>query len=133
MRYMPRVTINGVLESGRAVTELPPIPAAFWQKNSWLATNPLLAARPPVGGADGIQPDSPNDRVMEAFGSNDFTDPFMAVDSQINGPKGRVMARRAPTAIDNIEIQAAVAVASDAQGDVDELLQMVRVVSRHSF
>ena len=122
--------MNGILPSGQ-IANLPTIPASFWQKDSWLASNALLAARPRVGGPNGIQPDSPNDRVMESFGSNDYPYPFMAVDKQINGPKGRVMALRAATAIPTITELANTAVRDDTQADADALLQAVRVVSCH--
>lgn len=130
IKAFPRATVSGQLPSGQ-MGNLPTLPVSFWQRDSWLASNALLAARPPVGGPNGVQPDSPNDRVMEAFGSDNYAYPFMAVDRQINGPKGRVMALHAATGIQTIRDLANTAVQDDTQADADALLQAVRVVSFH--
>jgi len=125
-----KASASGILPSGE-VANIPAIPRSFW-KNQWLASNALLAARPAVGGPNGIQPDSPNDRVMEGFGSYNWPEPFLAVDKLINGPKGRVIALHAATAIPIIRNLANTAVQEDTQGAADDLLQSIRVVSCHA-
>ncbi|KAF2719530.1 glycoside hydrolase family 18 protein [Polychaeton citri CBS 116435] len=125
MKGMPRASTSGILPSG-ARANLPTIPLSFWQ-GQWNTVNNLLAARPAVGGPDGIQPDTPNDRVMESFGSYDYPYPLIPTDKMINGAKGRAMALNAPTGIATIRRLAAAAVNEDTPGDADELLQAVRV------
>ena len=120
---------SGSLPSGAGST-LPPIRQDFYT-HDWDIPNAQLHARPAVGGPNGIQPLTPNDRAMEAFGSTNYPDPFMAVDAQINGAKGRIMNLRDATAIDTITRLANAAVQQDSQGAADELLQAIRVVSTH--
>ena len=120
---------SGSLPSGAGST-LPPIRQDFYTQD-WAIPNAQLHARPAVGGPNGIQPLTPNDRAMEAFGSTNYPDPFMAVDAQINGAKGRIMNLRDATAIDTITRLANAAVQQDSQGAADELLQAIRVVSTH--
>lgn len=125
---------NGNLPSG-AFSGLPPIPQLFYT-HGWDVPNAQLHARPAVGGPNGVQPLTPNDRAMEAFGSNNFPDPFMAFDSQVNGAKGRIMNLRPATAVTTITNLANAAVQQDSQGAVDELLQSIRSVSTrgtHAF
>ena len=122
---------SGSLPSG-AGSALPPIPQQFYT-HYWDMPNAQLHARPAVGGPNGIQPLTPNDRAMEAFGSNNYPNPFMAVDSQINGAKGRIMNLHPATAINTVTNLANAAVQQDSQGAADELLQAIRVVSTHAF
>ena len=130
MKPFARACTSGTLPSGQEAN-LPLIDRIFWQKGIWLATNAQLQNRPPVGGPNGVQPDSPNDRVMESFGTAEYPYPLMAVDQMINGPKGRIMGGNAVTDIRRIEELANDAVLHDAEGLADELLQSIRVVSRH--
>ena len=126
-------SVGGVLPSGEQA-QIPPIPREFF-RNQWQATNAQLAARPPVGGPDGIQPDTPNDRVMEGFGTYDWPDPLMAVDRVINNAKGRIFLLRAPVGIGRISELADAATNEDSQPAADELLQSIRVVrcETHKF
>lgn len=89
--------------------------------------NPALAARPPVG-SGGIQPDTINGRLSEAFGSNNNPYPFMAVDAKVNGPKGRIMAGNAAAGIRRIRRLARRAVAADTNAAADTLLSAIRSV-----
>ena len=125
-----QASASGILPSGQ-VANIAAIPRNFW-KNQWLASNALLAARPAAGGSTGVQPDSPNDRVMEAFGSSNWPYPFLAVDKLINGPKGRIIRLHAATRIRTITQLANTAVREDTQGAADDLLQSIRVVSCHA-
>jgi hypothetical protein len=70
---------------------------------------------------------------MTALGSNDYPNPFMAVDKEFNGPKGRAFKRGVATGIGAIQRQAAVAVVEDTPEDADKTTQMIRAVSRHSL
>ncbi|KAI9823661.1 MAG: hypothetical protein M1826_007679 [Phylliscum demangeonii] len=125
MRPFAQASTSGILPSGQ-IAPVPPIPRSFW-KDRWHVPTPALAARPPVGGPQGVQPDTANDRVMEGFGSYDWPYPFLAVDARINGAKGRIMALRVPTAIPVITRLARDAVREDSQPAADALLQAIRV------
>lgn len=115
-----QASVNGILPSGQ-VANIPAIPRTFW-KSQWLVSNALLAARPAVGRPDGVKPDSPNDRVMEGFRSFDWPYPFLAVDRQINGAKGRINRLQSATEFRVIRTLAAMAVEEDTQGAADNLL-----------
>jgi chitinase len=106
-----------------------PIPLSFWQRSKFQAVNSALAARPPVGGPNGVQPETPNDRIMEAFGSFDYPYPFLPTDASINGAKGKFMQRHVPTALTVITDLANEAVRDDTQADADALLSSIRIVS----
>lgn len=127
MIQFPRVVASGQLTSG-ATHGLARIPPAWWKAN-WHASFPALAGRPAIGSADGVAPDTPNDRVMECFGSYDYPDPLIATDKQVNGAKGSIMRLRRPAAPSRIQTLARTAVHEDSQGAVDELLSAIRVVS----
>lgn len=88
--------------------------------------NPLLANRPPVG-VDGATPNTPNDRIAEAFGSTRNPYPFLAVDGPINRAKGQVMGLEAPTSIDVIATLARRAVQLDTPEALNTLLSQLRV------
>ncbi len=130
MKGFVQASFSGLLPSGQAAN-LAAIPRHFYT-NQWDVPNSALAARPAVGGPSVAQPVSPNDRVMEGFGSNNWPGPFMAVDAQINGAKGRIMNLRPPTRLETITILANTAVREDSQGAADELLQSIRVVSHQT-
>ena len=66
---------------------------------------------------------------MGGFGSIDWPQPLMAVDQQINGPKGRMFKLQPPASEDVLEALADAAVASDRQADADDLLSHIRSVS----
>ena len=70
---------------------------------------------------------------MGGFGSIDWPQPLMAVDQQINGPKGRMFKLQPPASENVLEMLANVAVASDQQGDADALLSQIRGVSLYSM
>jgi chitinase len=127
MRPFAQATVSGTLKSG-AAANLPTIPVYFWQ-NQLHTSYPALEARPAVGGPNGAQPDTPNDRMMESLGSSDYLYPFLPVDKQINGPKGRIMAGAAATSEDVVTQLAEDAANFDTQEHADELLQSIRVVS----
>lgn len=55
----------------------------------------------------------------------------MAVDQQINGPKGRMFKLDPPASEDTLTELADTAVASDRQSDADNLLSHIRSVSFH--
>jgi len=131
MKGYVQASFSGILPSGQAAN-LPAIPRHFYT-NQWDVPNSLLAARPAVGSPSGAQPVTPNDRVMEGFGSNNWPGPFMAVDAQINGAKGRIMNLRPATGLDTITTLANTAVRDDDQGAADELLQAIRVVSHQAL
>ncbi len=97
------------------------------------AENEALAQEPPVqidpdGLPVGIQPDTPNDRLFEALGSNDYPYPFSLVERQINNAKGRLMGGKAPTAIKMIRNDSTNALKSGNEGHINKMLQDVRVV-----
>lgn len=83
---------------------------------------------PPVGGADGASPNTPNARVMEAFGSTKFPAPFLATAAAINGAKGKIMGLKVPITIEEIEKLAAAAVLADSEDAVNALLTAIRSV-----
>jgi hypothetical protein len=122
-------SVSGILTSGQVVTTIPPIPLSFWQRSKFQAVNAALASRPPVGGPNGVQPETPNDRIMESFGSEDYPYPFLPTDAAINGAKGKIMQRHVPTADNVIITLANNAVRDDTQADADALLSSIRIVS----
>lgn len=124
-------SVGGSLPSGD-LAQIPPIPREFF-KVQWHAPNAKLAARPPVGGPDGVQPDTPNDRVMEGFGTYDWPNPLMAVDRVINNAKGRIFQLHAPVGIGNVQELARTAAREDNQAAADDLLQAIRVVCRENL
>ncbi len=128
MKGFVQASFSGLLPSGQAAN-LAAIPRHFYT-NQWDVPNSALAARPAVGGPSSAQPVSPNDRVMEGFRSNNWPGPFMAVDAQINGAKGRIMNLRPPTGLNTITTLVNTAVRDDSQGAADELLQSIPVVSQ---
>ena len=71
--------------------------------------------------------------MMGAFGSVDWPQPLMAVDQQINGPKGRMFRLNPPTSEDNLGALEEIAVESDQQADADNLLSHIRSVSLHNI
>ena len=68
-------------------------------------------------------------RVMEGFGSTYNPRPLLAVDAQINGPKGRIMARQEATPLARQEALAETAALQDTEEALNALLQSIRVVS----
>ncbi|GIJ91962.1 hypothetical protein Asppvi_010937 [Aspergillus pseudoviridinutans] len=123
--YFLDSTVTGVLQSGQRAS-LPRIDAQLL-RDVWLADNDALANEPPVGGPRGIRPNTPNDRFMEAFGSENYPYPFIGVGRDINGAKGRIMKGSVPCTLTRVDTLARNAVMSDSQGDVDSLLQSIRV------
>ncbi|MCJ1456786.1 hypothetical protein MMC28_007151 [Mycoblastus sanguinarius] len=111
-------------------TTPPPINLAplnpHYINNFW--NHPLhnLGQYPAIGGPSGATPYTANDRMMGGFGSVDWPEPLMAVDQQINGPKGRMFKLNPPTSEDNLEALAETAVESDQQADADNLLSHIR-------
>ncbi|KAL5360254.1 hypothetical protein BJX96DRAFT_184439 [Aspergillus floccosus] len=118
-------TVTGVLPSGDEKS-LPRVDPDLLRR-VWLADNDALGNEARVGGPNGIQPNTPNDRFMEAFGSDNYPYPFIGVGKDINGAKGRIMKGNVPCALTRVDTMARAAVASDSQGDVDTLLQSIRV------
>ncbi|EAW15055.1 uncharacterized protein ACLA_004690 [Aspergillus clavatus NRRL 1] len=123
--YFLDSTVTGVLPSGDE-SSLPRI-APELLRAVWLADNDALANEAQVGGPNGIRPNTPNDRFMEAFGSDNYPYPFIGVGRDINGAKGRIMKGNVPCALTRVDTLATTAVTSDSQGDVDTLLQSIRV------
>jgi chitinase len=122
-----KAAAQGMLTSGK-LSELTPIPASFW-KAVWLAGNAALGARGPIGSSNGISPNTPNGRVMEAFGTRNYPSPLLVTDGKINGPKGRLMGLKAAAFIDRIRTLAAKAVKNDDSDSVSNLLTAIRDVS----
>ncbi|SMQ53701.1 unnamed protein product [Zymoseptoria tritici ST99CH_3D7] len=106
-------------------SRLPAIGRA-WFDYHWHEPNAGLAAQPPVGGPHGLQPATPNDRVMECFGTYDNPRPLLGTDADINGAKGLLMDLRRPVAIDRITRAARVAVRDDTAQATTELLTLVQ-------
>ncbi|KAK3168025.1 hypothetical protein OEA41_004471 [Lepraria neglecta] len=117
---------SGLLRN-RYPTHLPGIGSNFFQ-NYW--DHPLhgLANAPAVGGLNGAKPLTPNDRMMEAFGSDDYPYPLLPTDQQINGPKGNLMNLNAPADLGGIGRLARTAVQQDTPQAADTLLSEVRVI-----
>ncbi|PTU17560.1 hypothetical protein P175DRAFT_096024 [Aspergillus ochraceoroseus IBT 24754] len=84
---------------------------------------------PPVGGPDGASLDTPNNRIMEAFGSTRFPAPLLATAARINTTKGKIMRFSRPFTITNIERLAKQAVKADGDEAVKKLLTPIRSVS----
>ncbi|GKZ21587.1 hypothetical protein AbraCBS73388_007488 [Aspergillus brasiliensis] len=123
--YFLDSTVTGVLPSGDQ-SSLPTIDPELLRQ-VWLADNEALGNEARIGGPNGIQPNTPNDRFMEAFGSDTYPYPFIGVGRDINGAKGRIMKGSVPCALTRIDTMATTAVESDSQDDVDTLLQSIRV------
>ena len=70
---------------------------------------------------------------MGGFGSIDWPQPLMAVDQQINGPKGRMFGLNPPSSEAVLESLANTAVASDRQEDADALLSHIRSVGLYQM
>jgi chitinase len=96
-----------------------------WFKDNWNTVSSALAARPAIGSADGVSPDTPNDRVMECFGSYDYPDPLLPTDKVLNGAKASIMRLRRPAHPDRIRRLAETAVREDSQGAADDLLSPI--------
>ena len=90
-----------------------------------------LGQYPRVGGPSGVQPYTANDRMMQGFGSIHWPQPLVAVDQDINGPKGRMFKLQPPVKMQRLLRAAADAVRSDQQMDADALLSLIRIVSLH--
>lgn len=96
--------------------------------NYWQQELHGLQNAPGVGGPNGAVPGTPNDRLMEAFGSNNYPYPLMPVDKQINGPKGKLMNLEAPVDLRTITRLANMAVQLDTPEAADALLSEMRIV-----
>ena len=126
MRQFIESASSGILPSGLEAP-LDPLPIRFWER--WNTPNDLLQARGPIGSPRGVSPATPNDRVMECFGSTRNRFPLMSVDRQINGPKGRIMDRSAATSLEEIRMLANRAARQDTEDAANTLLQSIRSVS----
>ncbi|KAK3320634.1 hypothetical protein B0T19DRAFT_403278 [Cercophora scortea] len=115
---------HGTLPSG-ATTTLAPIPASWWVEN-WNTEFDALANRPPVGSAQGFRGITPNDRVMDAFGSINYPDPFLPTDAGLNAMKGRIMRGNRPVGFERVERLASAAAQQDTLEAVDRLLPPIR-------
>ncbi|KAL4943096.1 hypothetical protein BDV06DRAFT_211304 [Aspergillus oleicola] len=125
-------TVNsGILPSGDTSAFTPINTATL--NNVLHAENEALAERPPVqidptGLPVGIQPETANDRLFEALGSNNYPYPFSLLEKQINGAKGRLMGGSAPTALKKVRARSNAALKSGENEDINLMLQEVRVV-----
>ncbi|KAF9249765.1 CAZyme family GH18 [Penicillium roqueforti] len=119
--------ISGTLTSGAQPDGLLPMSATWWA-TKWREANAALAGLPAVGSDNGAQPSSPNDRIMEAFGSTFNPYPLLATDAGINGAKGKLMGLKAPFSIKNIEKLAKAAVKADTDEAVQEVLTALQSV-----
>ena len=117
---------SGVLQSG-ALSNLTPIPLEFWQ-NVWNVANAALGEYPAIGSSSGASPNTPNDRIMECFGSNLYREPLLPTHWQINGAKGRLMRLEDPIGMGKIGELARAAVKLDDTTSVTNLLTAVRDV-----
>lgn len=117
---------SGILASG-ALSNLTPIPMAFWQ-TVWDLANAELGNYPPIGSSIGQAPDTPMGRVMECFGSKFYREPFIPAHKQLNGPKGRLMGLGTISDTKAIETLAKQAVKKDDAESVTGLLTAVRDV-----
>lgn len=89
--------------------------------------NPELAAKPPVGSSNGARPDTINGRIMEAFGSTKWAEPFLPIDAALNGAKGRVVGLSAATSKNKIITLARTAIREDTPASVTNLFDKVRL------
>ena len=119
--------VSGILTSGAQPDGLLPMSATWWA-TKWREANPVLAGLPAVGSDNGAQPSSPNDRIMEAFGSTQNPYPLLATDAGINGAKGKLMGLKVPFSIENIEKLAKAAVKADTDEAVQEVLTALQSV-----
>lgn len=117
---------SGLLRN-RYQTHLPAIGSEIFQ-NYWDYPYSGLANAPPVGGPHGARPLTANDRMMEAFGSDDYPYPLLPTDRQINGPKGNLMNLNAPASLIGIGRLARTAVRLDTAQAADTLLSEIRIV-----
>lgn len=129
MRPFSIATCSGILPSGQ-IANIPTLDRQLFWKSQLHAPNNKLAGEPPIGGPNGPQPEYVNDRIMESFGSWNYPYPFMAVDEQINGAKGRIMQLQPATDPETIDDLANQAVQQDTDEAADRLLQAIRLVSR---
>lgn len=74
MKSFVKAAYSGVLQSG-ALSSLTPIPLEVWQ-DVWSAANAALGQYPAIGSSMGASPNTPNDRIMESFGSKLYREPF---------------------------------------------------------
>ncbi|KAL4804924.1 hypothetical protein BDV18DRAFT_161323 [Aspergillus unguis] len=81
----------------------------------------------PTGPPVSIQPNTPNDRLFEALGSNDYPYPFSLVEKQINSAKGRLMGGSAPTGLKEVRNASETAPKSGSDEDINRMLQSARV------
>ncbi|KAL4769086.1 hypothetical protein BDW60DRAFT_210322 [Aspergillus nidulans var. acristatus] len=87
IKFFIRAAATGILTLGVVPENLKPIPLWFWE-NLWHAANSALGARSAIGAPQGATPDTPNDRVMESFGTKLYPSPLLVTDAALNAPKG---------------------------------------------
>ncbi|KAL4958978.1 uncharacterized protein BDV14DRAFT_194146 [Aspergillus stella-maris] len=94
--------------------------------------NEALAERPPIqvdqtGDPVGLQPDTPNDRLFEALGSNKYPYPFSLLERQVNAAKGRLMGGRAPTSLKKVRKDSTQALKTGKDEHINLMLQDIRI------
>ncbi|KAL6229061.1 hypothetical protein BDW75DRAFT_246074 [Aspergillus navahoensis] len=134
IKYFIECTINGLLQSG-AVPQfvdstgvsrvLPPIPMWFWE-SLWHASNAALGARPAIGGPDGATYDTPNDRVMGAFGTTWYPSPLLATHELINRPKGKMVGLKNMFAVKEFEKTVKNALKEDTDTAASGVLSLIQ-------
>ncbi|RAL08484.1 uncharacterized protein BO97DRAFT_428310 [Aspergillus homomorphus CBS 101889] len=125
INYFIQAALSGYLSSGPRANLLP-IPETFWL-NVWQTANSALKALPPVGNPAGESPNTPDQRVMEAFGSNLNPGSLLATAAAINAAKGKIMGFTFPITIRPIEKLSAAAVKADSDEAVNQLLTAIRI------
>ncbi|KAJ5713915.1 CAZyme family GH18 [Penicillium malachiteum] len=120
--------ISGTLQSGAQPDGLLPMSATWWA-NKWKEVNAVLAGLPVVGSDNkGTRLQTPNDRIMEAFGSTYNPHPLLTTDAAINGVKGALMGLGPPFSTKTIEKLANAAVNADTDEAVQEVLTTIQAV-----
>jgi chitinase len=124
MKSFIQATFSGILASG-ALSNLTPIPLEFSQ-TMWNVANAALREYPPIGSSTGASPNTPNDRIIECFGTYLYREPLLLTHRGINGPKGRLIGLTNPVARLRIETLASAAVKLDNAKSVTNLLTAIR-------
>jgi len=123
------VTIGtGFLPSG-APTRTSPLPLAYLRSRFQQDSLPSNAALQPVGGADGVNPLNPTDRISQAFGSYNNPSPFILTDRQINVAKGALFSLNPPLNTDNLQDRARTAIRSPTEFNLNRMFAHIRAVS----
>ncbi|CAG8272243.1 unnamed protein product [Penicillium salamii] len=93
-----------------------------------LQSGAMPKAFPLISGSNGAKPSTPNDRIMQAFGSIYNPYPLLATNALINGAKGKLIGLKLPWSEKKIENLAKVAIKADTNEAIQKVLIIIQSV-----